>query len=244
MKRKKGVEDFNMSEPQFLIDIMNRHRDWCTIICLIGDGQEINVGEAGLDEWINALSKDFNEWDVFYSNQIVKNKNYINNEEHKQWLKHNAKTVNDLHLSVSVRSFRTEKLSKFVHGILDNEIKEAKELYINSLKNDYPIAITRDFDKAKQWLKTKARGNERYGVIASSGGYRLRPYGISIKTNISAPIWFLNDKEDVRSSYYMEEVATEFDIQGLELDWTCVCWDSDLYYKNDIWNYRKFKGTK
>ena len=119
----------------------------------------------------------------------------------------------------------------------------ARELLIK-LKNKYPIEISRDIIKAKQWLKEKARGTERIGIVASSGGYRLKPYGINPRVKIDAKNWFLNSKDDVRSSFYLEDVATEFDIQGLELDWVCVAWDADLRYQNGQWNFKKFRGTK
>jgi len=244
MKRKKGQDDFDLSEPHFLIEVMDRHTDWCVIICLIGGGQEINVGEAGLEEWINSLKNSFTEWNIFYSNSITEDKNYLKDFTLKQWLKGKGKSEDKLHLSVSVRSFRSEKLSEFVHSVLDVNMLKAKEIYANYLKNNYPIKITRNFQKAKQWLKEQTLGSERNGVVASSGAYRLRPFAINVKSKIDAPIWFLNDKNDVRSSYFHEEIATEFDIQGLELDWICVCWDGDFYLKNNQWIYRKFKGTK
>ena len=244
MKRKKGQDNFESSEPRFLIDVMNRHKDWCTIICLIGGGQEINTGEAGLEEWINSLKNHFNDWNIYLSNLIIEDKNYLTDNNLKKWLKENSNIDKNLHLSVSIRSFRSEKLSNFVHSILDIELIQAKKIYTDYLKNDYPIYVTRDFNKAKKWLKSKSIGTERSGVIASSGAYRLRPFGINIKNQINAPIWFLNKKDDIRSSYFNEEVATEFDIQGLELDWTCVCWDADFYFHNNKWIFRKFKGTK
>jgi len=244
MKRKKGQDDFNSSEPNFLINVMNRHDNWCNVICLIGGGQEINTGEAGLEEWINSLKNNFKNWNIFYSNLIVEDKNYLNDVNLKQWLTENGKEEEKLHLSVSVRSFRSEKLSEFIHSILDINITKSKELFLNHFKNDYPIKITRSFDTAKRWLVQQSTGSERCGVIASSGAYRLRPFGINVKNKIDAPVWFLNNKDDIRSSYFHEEIATEFDIQGLELDWTCVCWDGDFYLKDNKWIHRKFKGTK
>jgi len=243
MQQKKGKADFNMSEPEFLIEVMDRHKDWCTIICLIGGGQEINTGEAGLEEWIRAFETRFHDWDLYYSIKIIQDKNYLKDEnmiQNLQLLKSFSKE--ELHLAVSVRSFRAEKLSDLVQAIVDLDIKTAYNLY-NSIKINYPIAITRDLTMAKEWIKTVSRGSERYGILASSGGYRLRPHGINVKSKIDAPIWFLNDKNDIRSSFFMEEVATEFDIQGLELDWSCVAWDIDFYYFNQKWNHRKFKGT-
>lgn len=243
MRRKRGQEDFDMSEPEFLIDVMNRHEDWCSIICLIGGGQEINTGEAGLEEWVVALKNRFINWDIYFSSLIIQNTNYLKSKELNSWMSNNGSSKEELHLSVSVRSFRSEKLSKFIHQLLELDIIEAQKTYIE-IKELYPIVITRDLLKAKNWLKQKARGSERIGVIASSGARRLRPLGIDVKNEISAPNWFLNSKEDIRSSYFLEEVATEFDIQGLEIDWACIAWGANFHINNLAWEYQKFKGTK
>lgn len=244
MKRKKGQNNFEASEPKFLIDVMNRHDGWCTIVCLIGGGQEINTGEAGLEEWVSSLKNHFQNWNIYFSNSILENKNYISEPLLRDWLQKNAFMEKDLHLSVSVRSFRSEMLSEFIHALLDINLSKAKHLYQSYLKSNYPLKVTRNLQMAKKWLNSQTIGSERSGIVASSGAYRLRPLGINVKNKIDAPIWFLNDKNDIRSSYFFEEVATEFDIQGLELDWTCVCWDGDLYLQNNEWIYRKFKGTK
>jgi len=245
MKRNKGISDFDKSEPEFLIEVMNRHEDWCTIVCLIGGGQEINTGEAGLEEWIRPFSSKFQDWDIYYSSKIVEDENYIKDKEALVILNDKKAIKKDeLHLSISLRSFRSAQLSSFIQEIINNNIESAKEIYELFIKESYPIKITRDLDKARNWLRISAKGSERIGVVASSGGIRLRPFGLNVKAKIDAPIWFLNDKNDIRSSYFLEEVATEFDIQGLELDWTCVAWDGDLFYHDNQWNYRKFKGTK
>ena len=98
-------------------------------------------------------------------------------------------------------------------------------------------------ESAKKWIKTKARGTERYGIIASSGGIRLKPLGFNVKASINPVNWFLNSKKDVRSSFYLEDVATEFDVQGLELDWVCVLWDADLRYIDSNWELKNFRPT-
>ncbi|MBT3324608.1 DUF2075 domain-containing protein, partial [archaeon] len=165
--------DFKFSEPHFLIEVMNRHTDWCSIICLIGGGQEINTGEAGLDEWINSLKEFFPEWDIYFSNLIIKDKNYLDNSEMKKWLITNGESKEELHLAVSVRSFRSEKLSSLIHELLDKNSEKANEIY-NSLLDDYPIFITRSHSIAKRWIKKQARGSERFGVIASSNARRLK----------------------------------------------------------------------
>lgn len=243
MKRKKGRDNFKMSEPEYLISVMDRHLGWCTIICLIGGGQEINTGEAGVSEWLSSLKDNYPEWDIYYSNLISSDINYLSNLELRDWLQKVGNEKHELHLSVSVRSFRSEKISELMHEILEGQIIRAK--IINSkVKNDFPIFLTRDFSKAKDWLRKQAKGTERIGLVASSGGRRLRPIGIEVKNELSASNWFLNDADDVRSSNYLEEVATEFDIQGLEIDWVCLAWDINYYFENNKWNCQNFSGTK
>lgn len=243
MKRKKGVENFNKSEPEFLIDVMNRHSDWCTIVCLIGGGQEINTGEAGLGEWVNSLKNHFPNWNIHYSDLILGSDNYIKSEEAKKWLIETGISEKELHLAVSVRSFRSEKLSDFIHELLNVEIENSQNTYLE-IEELYPIVVTRNLEKAKHWLRKQARGSERIGLIGSSGAKRLRPLGIDVKNEISAPNWFLNNNQDIRSSYFLEEVATEFDIQGLEIDWACVAWGGNFYMNNNGWKYQSFKGSK
>lgn len=243
MKRKKGVEDFDMSEPEFLISVMDRHDDWCTIICLIGGGQEINTGEAGVSEWLSSLKNNYPHWDIHYSNLISTDDNYLSDIELRNWVQSEATEKHELHLSVSVRSFRSEKISELMHEILDAKHERANTL-VSEVKNDFPILITRDLTTAKKWLRTQAKGSERIGLVASSGGRRLRPLGIDVKNEISAPNWFLNNSDDIRSSYFLEEIATEFDIQGLEIDWVCLAWDINYYFENGKWNCQYFSGTK
>lgn len=243
MKRKKGVFDFDMSEPEFLINIMNRHSDWSAIICLIGGGQEINTGEAGLIEWFDSLRNKFSNWDVYASDKISDHE-YTRGKSVNTLIQGlNCKIVKDLHLSVSLRSFRSENVAGFVKDVLDVNIENAKQL-LAQFKNDYPIYITRDLNKAKTWIINQAKGSERYGMIASSGAKRLRSYGIWVQNKVDAPTWFLNGKDDVRSSYFLEETATEFDIQGLELDWSILCWDANLRFNNGKFEYYNFIGSK
>lgn len=244
MKTKKGIDDFEMSEPEYLISVMNRHEDWCTIVCLIGGGQEINTGEAGVSEWIESLKQKYSDWNVYYSDKILSEKStYLNDETLLNWLQANGNKETDLHLAVSVRSFRSEKVALLIQNILENESEKAKDIF-NSIKNNYPIFLTRNLNNAKKWLKENAKGTERIGVVASSGGRRLRADGIDVKNEIEPANWFLNGNDDVRSSYYLEDIATEFDIQGLEIDFTCVAWDINLYHNGAGWNYQNFKGSK
>lgn len=241
MKRKKGIVNFEVSEPDFLISILDRHEDWAVIICLVGGGQEINKGESeGIAGWFEAIREKYKHWDVYISDKIIeeeylKGQNFDNLVKNISYIK-----KENLHLSVSLRSFRSEKVSNFIKLLLDNNPQSARELY-KEIRKDYPIFLTRDLNIAKAWIKEKARGTERYGMIASSGAKRLRKYGVWVQNKVEAEKWFLNSKNDIRSSYFLEETATEFDIQGLELDWTIVCWDANLRYDKDF-EYYNFTG--
>ena len=243
MKDKKGEVDFKMSEPEFLISILDRHDDWATIICLIGGGQEINKGESeGIMGWLESIREKYSDWDVYISDRI-------NDEEYSKGIDFDelvreikVKKDKDLHLAVSLRSFRSENLSLFVKALLDIDIKTASSLY-KEFKDDYPICMTRNLEKAKTWVRKQGIGSQRYGITASSGAKRLRKYGVWVQKKVDAPNWFLNGKDDIRSSYFLEETATEFDIQGLELDWTILCWDANLRYNNGNFEFFNFRGT-
>lgn len=244
MYRKKGVPNFDQSEPDFLIGVMDRHQDWAVIICLVGGGQEIHDGEAGLGEWFAALKNNYPHWKVRLSNKLsdsefLQDSSLDDLIEGLNYGFHPA-----LHLAVSLRSFRSENVSSFVKALLDADLMAARE-WLKKIGDRYPIVITRDLDKARQWVRDQAKGTERFGMIASSGANRLRSQGIWVQSKISsAPNWFLNDASDVRSSNYLEEVATEFDIQGLELDWTLVAWDADFRFQDTGFGYYRFSGTK
>ena len=243
MKRKKNIPNFSISEPEFLISCLDRHQDWAVIVCLVGGGQEINTGEAGISEWIESLNRSYPEWHIYVSNRLTDSEYAAGKalqllEEHKTVIK-----KDELHLSVSMRSFRAENVSLFVKNMLDHNLEEAKENY-KSINDKYPIVITRNLSEAKKWLKKKARGTERYGIVVSSQAQRLKPHAIDVKSPMDPIHWFLDGKEDVRSSYYLEDVATEFDVQGLELDWACVTWDGDFRYSPDGWESFSFVGSK
>ena len=243
MKRKKGIPEFNQSEPEFLISIMDRHEDWAVIICLVGGGQEIYNGEAGIQDWFSTLSAKYLDWEIYLSDKITDSE-YVGNSDVSTML-HNREyhCISDLHLGVSLRTFRSEKLALFVKCLLDEEIELAKETY-EELKKSYPVLITRKFDVAKNWVKKKARGTERYGLLASSEGKRLRAEGIWVPSEINHVGWFLNEKDNVDSSYYLEVAASEFKVQGLEIDYAVLAWDADLRYTSNGFDYFKFRGTK
>ena len=243
MKRKKGVDAFNQSEPEFLIRIMDRHQDWAVIVCLVGGGQEIYNGEAGIIDWFRALQKKFRNWHIYLSDKMTDSE-YVGNSSIEELLTGCSYSLRPaLHLGVSLRSFRSEKLAEFVKLLLDNEPSAAAAVY-SELSIHYPIILTRDLEKAKEWILKKARGTERYGLLASSEGKRLRGIGIWVPSVINHVGWFLNEKDNVDSSYFFEVAASEFKVQGLEIDYSILAWDADLRRSGKGFDYFKFRGTR
>lgn len=241
MKAKKGVEDFNQSEPKFLLDVMDRHEEWCVVVALIGGGQEINDGEAGLPEWLAAVADLESDWQTHYSPELD-TPEYTHSKPLTTLLPNNSKPNNSLHLSVSMRSFRAESLSLFINKVISNDKKSAHSL-ITQLHAKYPIYLTRDIEAAKKWVTQMKRGSERIGLVASAGAKRLVPHGVQVKVSVEPEKWFLGDDHDIRSSNFLELAASQFDIQGLEIDWAVVCWDGDLRHSDTEWEHHKFKGS-
>lgn len=235
---------FPISEPSFLIWTMDQKPDWAVIVCLVGGGQEINHGEAGISEWINAINNDFPHWKVYISNQLEEKEYAEGNVEKLLTNNPNVHIISGLHLETSIRSFRGENLSSFVHYLLEMDVKNTKEML--SKLPDYPIVMTRSLSTAKQWLRDKARGSERYGLLASSQAKRIVPLGLSLQDQKGKmeTQWFLKGFDDVRSSYFLENVMSEFKVQGLELDWAGFIWDADFRYNPEGWECYNFKGTK
>lgn len=243
MRRKKAVPNFQYSEPEFLISCMDRHPDWAVVVCLVGSGQEINTGEAGISEWLAALRNRFRNWAVYLSPRLHELDYHAADELTALAGRPNVFYDDALHLATSVRSFRSEHVSAFVNQLLDLKIEQAQASLAEVLRR-FPIRITRSLANAKQWLRQQARGTERYGIVVSSQAQRLKPYAIDVRVKVDPVHWFLYPKEDVRSSYYLEDVATEFQVQGLELDWACVVWDGDLRLSEQSWQYFSFVGDR
>lgn len=243
MRRKKGQPNFNQSEPEFLISYLDRHNDWAVVVCLVGGGQEINRGEAGISAWLLAVKTIFPSWHVYVSPELTDSEYAAGHALDTLTGRANVVKDDSLHLAVSMRSFRAENVSSFVKAILDCDGVKARDI-LKPMSSRYPIALTRNLDIAKQWIRKHARGSERYGLVASSGAQRLKPHAIDIRVKTNPIHWFLNDSDDTRSSFYMEDAATEFQIQGLELDWVCMTWDADLRFAKSEWKYHSFVGSK
>ncbi len=240
---KLKVANFPMSEAAFLIWSLDQREDWATIVCLIGGGQEINTGEAGISEWIAAINNRFQHWRVYISDKLTEPE-YAEGKV-TELLKHNSKVEysDRLHLGVSLRSFRAERLSAFVHSLLSFN-PDAEELYKNVISHRYPIVLTRSMDKARSWLRQQARGTQQTGILISKVSARFKPLAVHVlpQSEDNAVHWFLEDKTDVRSSNYLEEAATEIQVQGLEVDYACILWDADMRYDDGKWSFWKFNG--
>ena len=240
---KLKVPNFPMSEAAFLIWSLDQREDWATIVCLVGGGQEINTGEAGIAEWISALNNQFKHWEVHISPRLT-DAEYAEGKV-DELLKHNSKVryAESLHLGVSLRSYRAEKVAAFVHALLS--IDENAAVLYDEIKDKYPIVLTRDMAAARKWLHSKVRGSDRTGVLVTKEAARFKPLAIHIlpKGDENAVHWFLEDKVDTRSSNYLEDAATEIQVQGLELDYTCVLWDADMRYEDGEWRFYSFNGN-
>lgn len=241
---EKRDKILSLSEPELLIEYMNRHQDWSVIVCLVGGGQDINEGEAGIQEWFDSLRRSYPNWKIYVSNRITEEE-YVGKGSFDNLVKElDCSMIPELHLSISLRSFRSEKVANFVHHLLNNEGKQAAKLY-QEIKKVYPICITRNLNVAKKWIKEQTTNKKyRYGIIASSKAKRLRADGIWVECKCKPEKWFLEGKDNIKSSYFMEEVATEFDIQGLEIDYALIGWDADYRYDNDCFKFYRPRGSK
>ena len=242
MHEKKNIQNFPYSEPEYLISCMDRQRDWGVVVCLVGNGQSINKGEAGLKEWIESILRRYRSWDVYISQTILESEEL--SDEQKRDIKPQLKDGKDLHLEMSMRSFRSENVSLFINQLLDLKVEAARSTLYELSENNYPIVLTRSLEGAKRWLRSKKRGNERMGLLASSKAERLKAISINVKYSPNFVHWFLENSQDIRSSDALEDALTEFEVQGLEIDWACVAWDADLRLSEDkrTWEHFQLRG--
>ena len=245
MRRKHDDPAMAVSEPHLLFSIMDRHQDWAVMICLVGLGQDIYDGEVGINEWFRCGIEDYTDWELFYSPEIfsqVEDKN-IDRELIEGCAR--CHQLAELHLKTSIRSFRADKQCQFVDSLLDNNPKRTADVY-KLISEKYPVYLTRNYELAKKWVRAQVRGSQRCGVLACSSAQRLKPEGIYVPTDIDVKNWFLAPSDDLRSSNMLEVVASEFKVQGLEIDWAIVCWDADLRRNKtgDDWDHYTFRGTK
>lgn len=236
------------SEPRMLLDVMTRVPDWCVVIAMVGGGQEINRGEAGLPEWGRTLIQDHSDWLIAASPAVLPGAPLRPGGALFEATDIRSVTADArLHLDMNVRSPRAERLNLWVDSVLDLRVDEAAQLLPDP--REFPMVLTRDLDAARDWLRDRAAPDERYGLLASATDRRLMAWGLdprALKREENWADWFLRPNGDVRSSCQLEVPANAFDCQGLELDWAGVCWGSDLTPTgpNATWQTRSFDGNK
>lgn len=241
MRRKRGQSDFDISEAEFLLSCLDRHADWAVVVCLVGGGQEIHTGEAGISAWIDALLDRFPGWQLHMPGELRQSE-YAAEESLARARQATNVTIDDaLHLSTSMRSFRASGVSEWVRTVLDLEVSHSRQI-LSSIGQTFPLVLTRDISRAKCWLRSRLRGSERAGMVVSSQALRLKPHAIDVRAPVDPVHWFLDGREDVRSSNFLEDAATEFQVQGLELDWTCLVWDADYRRTDRGWEHWSFVG--
>jgi len=238
---KKFRRDY--SEPEMLLRIMERHTDWAVVVALVGGGQEINDGEAGLEEWGRALAGSAKQWKIYASPEVLNggpstagHKLFDDPSQRKE-----VQTNSALHLRTSNRSLRADQLAKWVNLVLDGDAEKATSL---GIPTRFPIFLSRDLAETRTKLREQGIGASRYGLVGSSGAARLRSEGLEPSSSFHAEYpwqhWYLADATDVRSSFRCEVFATEFEIQGLELDWIGLCWGGDFVWNESLgWQTRR-----
>ncbi len=245
MSQKKGIDK---SEPEILLEIMGRHKD-AVMIALVGGGQEIHSGEAGLKGWGDALKAD-PRWKILASPEVIAGSDLVGGSKlfPDEAGDANLEQRSSLHLSVSRRSIKSSNWNQWVEAFLRGDLEHAYVLA--SQLEGFDVKVTRDLAKARAWLHLRSRGTRRCGLISSSGNLRGRAFGIEVssgfKSGIDWPSWFLNGEADIRSSSYLEIPATEFECQGLEIDEVGLCWGGDFLPANQDapWRFQSFRGSK
>jgi DUF2075 family protein len=248
MLRKQGID---ASEAAELFDVMDRLKGWAVIIALVGGGQEIFLGEAGLEEWGRAVAER-PHWQVVASPEVVQGGSSVAGHRLFESGVPNGIVVQPeplAHLDVGVRSHRAQRLAEWVNAVLHTDVARARALIPDS--REFPLYVTRSLDVARTWLRDRSplENDQRAGLVATSEDQRLRAYGLErssgFRLGFSFEKWFLMPPTDSRSSHALEVAASEFECQGLELDWVGLCWGGDLTVtQNGAWDYRKFRGAK
>lgn len=236
-------QTFSIDEPSFFLTTMERQPDWAVIVCLVGLGQDIADGELGIGLWLSSVMEKHPTWNLYYSDAMTKQNADPVTCRNEILAYPKAHEDPRLHLSVSLRSFKSAAVGDFVDAVLSNRPEDAKAIY-QTFAGKYPLYITRDLAKAKHWAKKQTRGSQHCGLMATASAQRLQPYGIYTVKDLDVAGWFLSKGNDFRSSNMMEIAASEFKVQGLELDWGVLGWDADLRRKNGDWDYYNFRGGK
>jgi len=241
--KKASDSYYGLSEADLLFNIF-KDKEWGVIIALVGLGQDIHTGENGLGVWFKSLLEKNTDWEIKLSKEIF-NQAADNISSYKEVLLKN-KRVSDcdgLYLRTCIRTPRAKNLSDFSEALLNNQPEKAKMALPRF--DDYPICITRSLQTAELYLLANRKRKERCGKLCSSNSKILGRISHSFD-NIDTwhfANWML-DENGRDSSNSLTFSASEFNIQGLELDWGLLGWDMDMYYFKGKWNQQKMLTPK
>lgn len=242
---KKGADEsfYGLSEADLLLNTF-KEKEWGVIVALVGLGQDIHNGENGLSVWFDSLLNTHNDWNIRLSKEIF-NQTADDLYDYVESIMNCQRVVDcpGLYLKTCIRTPRARNLSEFSEALLNNEPEKAK----NALEKfaNYPICITRDLKNAEQFILNNKQRKERYGKLCSSNSKILGKNSHSFDNidNWHFANWML-DESGRDSSNSLVFAASEFNIQGLEIDWSLLGWDMDMYYANGEWHEQKMLTPK
>ena len=243
IKKEADASFYGLSEADLLLDVFSK-KEWGVIVALVGLGQDIHTGENGLGVWFKSLLEKHNEWDIRLSKQIFE-QSADNLYKYKGLILNNPKVkdCSGLYLETCIRTPRARNLSEFAEAVLSNKPEQAK-IAISKFDN-YPICITRDLKLAEQFVLRNTQRKERCGKLCSSNSKILGKYSHCFDNidNWHFANWMLDDfGRDSSNSLIFS--ASEFNIQGLEIDWSLLGWDMDMYYSNGEWHEQRMLTKK
>ena len=246
----RSVADKKLSkdEAQLVIETLERdHKgQGLAVVCLLGHNQAINTGESGISSWFRA-TENVPGWSFQISDTTLNLPNlFEQTTELDKWKTHNKRLNLEYgHLDHSLRFYKNREIEQWADKVIIQDQQAAEELAEKLKKEDSSIYITRNLKRATEWARRHRTGNERAGLIASSQARRLIAEGIHVLPQSDSKIahWMLAPSGDIRSSNMLEYAQNQFQIQGLELDYTILCWDADFRYTDGQWQAHKISGA-
>lgn len=209
------------------------------VVALIGHNQAINRGEQGIVAWLDAVERK--GWTFSIADETLDLAEF---EGREKWAAHPLRRLlKKGHLHQSMRYYRNAKIEEWVGAVLADQITIAQRLAVEMDTNGNHVLVTRSLTDARKWAKFHTIGSQRSGLIASGQARRLAAEGLFVDYKPDIATWMLAPSSDVRSSNALETVQNQYQIQGLELDYSIVCWDADLRREKDEWAAYKLSGS-
>ncbi|MGF1537965.1 MAG: DNA/RNA helicase domain-containing protein [Elainellaceae cyanobacterium] len=233
MQEKYGIET---AAAGAVLRIAQRIPDWCIVLGLIGEGQEIHVGEEeGTEQWNEAIASVSNDdlWQVHCSPEQAR---YFTALPDSQ-----IHADDRFNLTTSLRSHRAEDLQTWVAHLLAGDLDAAAALMPKLQRDGFSAYLTRDLDAAKAYCRDRYgyEPSKRYGLMASSRARNLANYGLPndylATRRVKPGPWYIDPPESPLSCCALHSAVTEFGCQGLELDFPIVGWGDDLRWDGARW---------